>query len=337
MGTSHRKEPVLSLVGHIQQMIADLYSIPSDHRVVLGNGGSTTFWDMATCSLVEKRASLAVFGEFSRKFAKALTKAPFLEDPYVNEAEVGSACLPTLHADADTYGWVHNETSTGACVPVSRLDGASEDALMLIDATSAAGGLDADLSGIDAYYLAPQKNFSADGGLWIAVCSPAALERAERLCARDDRWVPDSLNLALAAKNSAKRQTLNTPAIATLILLASQLEWMIDLGGMTAIRERVAHSSQILYSWAENNPHTTPFVSDPRYRSPVVGTIDFDESVDASEVSAILRRNGIVDVDSYRSLKRNQLRIGMFPAVEPDDVLALTRCIDWTIDRLLDA
>ncbi len=329
MGTSHRQAPVKDVVGRIRSGLAELYDAPDGYEVVLGNGGSTLFWDVASFALVERRASIGVFGEFTSKFASSITRTPWLDEPAVTRVEPGTVVLPGV-ADADAYAWAHNETSTGATAPVRRIDGASPDALMLIDATSAAGAIPVDLAQTDAYYFAPQKAFSSDGGLWVAFLSPAAVERAERVTA--ERWVPDSLNLRLAIDNSRGNQTLNTPALATLFLMAEQIDWLLAAGGLAFAAERSGASSSHLYAWADAHPLASPFVVEP-YRSPVVGTIDFDPQVDAAALAATLRANGIVDVEPYRKLGRNQLRIGMFPAVDPDDIRALTASIDWVLEH----
>lgn len=331
MGTSHRQSGVKGLVAQIQQHLAQLYAIPGDYQVVLGNGGASFFWDAAVCSLVAERAAHGVYGEFSRKFATASRRAPFLAEPLVFESEPGTSVLPQ-GPGADVYAWAQNETSTGACAPVRRPEGIEEDALVLVDATSAAGGMAADVSQVDAYYFAPQKNFSSDGGLWFAFMSPRALERAERLTTAGGRWVPESLNLHVAAQNSAQHQTLNTPAIATLLMLGDQLCWMLGQGGLDFVTARTRDSSNRLYQWAEQHPLATPFAS-AQHRSPVVATIDFDESVDAKQLAADLRANGILDVEPYRKLGRNQLRVGCYASVDPDDVSALIACIDWLLDH----
>jgi phosphoserine aminotransferase len=331
MGTSHRQKPVKQLVGQIRTGLRELFSMPDNYEVVLGNGGTTAFWDAAACCLVRERALHLTFGEFSSKFAAVTRDAPFLEDPIVIAADPGDAPAPATDPAADSVAWAHNETSTGVQLPVTRPAG---DALVLIDATSAAGGMAVDLSDCDAYYFAPQKGFASDGGLWLALLSPAALERIERLTLErpGGRWIPESLSLATALENSVKDQTYNTPAIATLFLLADQLDWMLEHGldGMVA---RTTESSTHLYDWADQHAHATPFVADPAKRSPVVGTIDFDDEVDAAGLAATLRANGIVDVEPYRKLGRNQLRIAMYPATDPDEVRALTACIDWVLEH----
>jgi phosphoserine aminotransferase len=333
MGTSHRQKPVKSLVARVRAGLAELFSLPAGYEVVLGVGGTTAFWDAATFGLVRERALHLTYGEFSAKFADSTRGAPFLADPVVVRAEPGSAPAPAADPSCDVLAWAHNETSTGVAVPVVRPGGWTEDQLVLIDATSGAGGLPVDVSAADAYYFAPQKCFAADGGLWIALLSPAALERVARL-ADSDRWIPPFLSLSIAVDNSTKDQTYNTPALATLFLLAEQIDWMLGLGGLDACVARTADSSGRLYAWAEAASFATPFVRDPAHRSQVVGTVDFTDDVDAAAVAKVLRTNGIVDTEPYRKLGRNQLRIGMFPAVEPADVSALTACVDWVVERL---
>ncbi len=335
VGTSHRQKPVRDLVGRVRSGLRDLLSVPDDYEVALGNGGSTAFWDAATCSLVRERALHLSYGEFSAKFAACTRGAPFLADPLVIEAPPGDAPEPAADPAADVIAWAHNETSTGVMVPVTRPAGA-EGALVLIDGTSAVAGLPVDVSDTDGYYFAPQKGLASEGGLWLALMSPAALERVREISAAkpSDRWIPDFLSLRVALENSVKDQTYNTPAIATLFLLADQLEWMLERGGLGAMVARTTASSSHLYRWADAHPHASPFVSDPAKRSLVVGTIDFDDDVDAAALAAILRANGIVDVEPYRKLGRNQLRIAMYPATEPDDVRALTACIDWVLEQL---
>jgi phosphoserine aminotransferase len=333
MGTSHRQKPVKSLVARIRSGLGELFSLPAGYQVVLGNGGTTAFWDAAAFGLVRERALHLAYGEFSAKFADSTKGAPFLADPVIVKAEPGSAPEPTADPSCDVLAWAHNETSTGVAVPVVRPEAATDGQLVLIDATSAAAGLPVDVSQADAYYFAPQKGFASDGGLWIALMSPAALERVAQLAA-SDRWIPPFLSLATAVDNSEKDQTYNTPAIATLFLMAEQIDWMLGLGGLDACVARTADSSGRLYAWAEKSQFARPFVTDPAHRSQVVGTVDFDDSVDAAAVAKVLRANGIVDTEPYRKLGRNQLRIGMFPAVEPADVSALTACIDWVVERL---
>jgi len=330
MGTSHRQKPVKALVGQIRQGLRDLFSLPEGYEVALGNGGATAFWDAATFGLVRERSLHLTYGEFSSKFAKCTAGAPFLADPVVIEAEPGTAPVPQGDPSADLIAWAHNETSTGVMVAVERPADAG-DALVAIDATSGAGGLPLDASQADAYYFAPQKSFASDGGLWLALLSPAAQERIAELHA-SDRWIPDFLSLATALENSTKDQTYNTPAIATLLLLADQLDWMNGQGGLDFCVGRTTASSQELYGWAEASPYAEPFVAEEANRSLVVGTIDFSDDVDAAAVAATLRANGIVDVEPYRKLGRNQLRVAMFPAVEPGDVRALTACVDWVVE-----
>jgi len=331
-GTSHRQAPVKNLVARVRDGLRQLFSLPDGYEVILGNGGSTAFWDAAAFGLIDQRSLHLTYGEFSSKFASAAAKNPFVGDPVIIKADAGSAPKPVSDPSVDLIAWAHNETSTGVAVPVQRPQG-SGDALIAIDATSAAGGLPVNISDADAYYFAPQKNFAGDGGLWIALLSPAALARVEAI-AGAGRWVPEFLSLPIAIENSLKNQTYNTPAIATLVLLAEQIDWLRDNGGLDWATKRTADSSARLYSWAEASSFATPFVMDPALRSQVVGTIDFSDAVDAGAVAAILRANGIVDTEPYRKLGRNQLRVGMFPAVEPDDVSALTQCIDWVTERL---
>jgi phosphoserine aminotransferase len=338
MGTSHRQKPVKALVGEIRAGLADLFSLPVGYEVALGNGGATAFWDAAAFGLVRERALHLSFGEFSQKFAAVTTGAPFLKDPIKVSADPGDAPDPAsvgaaaVQGGVDLIGWAHNETSTGVMAGVTRPEGAG-GALVAIDATSGAGGLPVDIAQADAYYFAPQKSFAADGGLWVALLSPAAQERIAELHS-SERWIPEFLSLQTALENSLKDQTYNTPAVATLFLLADQVRWMLGGGGLDWCVKRTRASSAHLYGWAEQTSYTTPFVSDPANRSLVVGTIDFDESVDAAAVAATLRANGIVDVEPYRKLGRNQLRVGMFPAVETADVEALTACIDFVVEGI---
>ncbi len=334
MGTSHRQAPIKSLVAEVRAGLGELFSLPDGYEVALGNGGATAFWDAASFGLIERRALHLSYGEFSNKFAQVTAAAPHLDDPVVVKADPGDAPDPAaIEADgADAVAWAHNETSTGVMAPVVRPSGAGE-ALVLIDATSGAGGLPVDLAQADVYYFAPQKSFAGDGGLWIALLSPAAQERIAAI-AGSGRWIPAFLSLSTALENSTKDQTYNTPAVATLFLLADQIRWMLDNGGLDWCVGRARESSDHLYGWAQRSEHATPFVADPAKRSLVVGTIDFDDVVDAKLLASILRANGIVDVEPYRKLGRNQLRIGMFPAVEPDDVRALTECIDWVVERI---
>jgi phosphoserine aminotransferase len=332
MGTSHRQKPVKDLVGRVISGLEDLFSLPDGYEIALGNGGATAFWDAAAAWLVRDRSLHLVYGEFSRKFADVTSGAPFLSDPVLIDAEPGSAPTPEVREGVDVIAWAHNETSTGVMVPVERPEGAA-DALVVVDATSGAGGLPVEIAQSDVYYFAPQKAFGADGGIWLAALSPAATSRIEELDGSSDRWQPAFLSLKTALDNSRKNQTYNTPALATLLLLAEQLDWMLAGGGLDFCVERTRTSSGHLYRWAEASGFAAPFVVDPSRRSLVVGTIDFDESVDAAAVAATLRANGIVDVEPYRKLGRNQLRVGMFPAVEPSDVAALTACIDWVIEH----
>jgi phosphoserine aminotransferase len=331
MGTSHRQKPVKQLVARVRGGLKELFAAPDGYEMLLGNGGTTAFWDAASCCLVRERALHLAYGEFSAKFAAATRAAPFLRESLVIEAPAGDAPEPVADPAADVLAWAQNETSTGVMVPVVRPSG-SGDALVLIDATSGAGALAVDVSDADAYYFAPQKAFASDGGLWLALMSPAALERIEEVAA-GERWIPEFLSLKTALENSLKDQTYNTPAIATLFLLADQLDWMLEQGGLEAMVARTTESSTHLYGWAERHPHATPFVPDPAKRSLVIGTIDFDEAIDAAALAATLRANGIVDVEPYRKLGRNQLRIAMFPATDPADVRALTACIDWVLER----
>jgi phosphoserine aminotransferase len=331
-GTSHRQAPVKNLVGRVRSGVAELFSVPDGYEVILGNGGATAFWDSAAFGLIDKRSLHLSYGEFSSKFASAVAKNPFVGDPVIVKADPGGAPEPQSDPSVDVIAWAQNETSTGVAVPVQRPAG-SGDALVVIDATSGAGGLPVDITDTDAYYFSPQKNFASDGGLWLAIMSPAALARVETIAA-SGRWVPDFLSLPIAIENSLKDQTYNTPAIGTLALMAEQIDWLLGNGGLDWAVKRTADSSQRLYSWAQERPYTTPFVSDPGLRSQVVGTIDFVDDVDAAAVAKTLRANGIVDTEPYRKLGRNQLRVAMFPAVEPDDVSALTQCVDWVVERL---
>ncbi|PZF79238.1 phosphoserine transaminase [Jiangella anatolica] len=333
LGTSHRQAPVKNLVRRVREGVAALFDLPDGYEVVLSNGGTTAFWDAAAFGLVRQKAQHLSFGEFSSKFGTVTKTAPWLDEPSIVKADPGSLPAPVAEDDVDVYAWPHNETSTGVMAPVRRVAGAADDALVLIDATSGAGGLPVDASQADVYYFAPQKNFGSDGGLWIAAFSPAALARVAEIGATD-RYVPAFLDLPTAVDNSAKDQTYNTPAVATLFLLAEQLDWLNGNGGLEFAVGRTTASSSHLYSWAEKTPYTTPYVADPDARSLVVGTIDFDDSVDAAAVAKVLRANGIVDVEPYRKLGRNQLRVAMFPAVDPADVEALTACIDFVVEKL---
>jgi phosphoserine aminotransferase len=331
MGTSHRQKPVKDVVASVRRGLAELFSLPEGHEVVLGNGGSTVFWDIATFGLIEERSQHLVFGEFSSKFAEASAAAPHLEKPQRIETEPGTHPVAVADGAVDLYALTHNETSTGVAMTIERPAGAT--GLVAVDATSGAGALRWRPTDADVYYFAPQKVFASDGGLWLAVCSPAAVERIERIAA-SGRWIPASLDLLTALENSRKDQTYNTPALATLFLLDQQLQWFNGNGGLEWAAARSESSAATLYSWAEASSYATPFVIDPAKRSAVVGTIDLDDSIDAGTVSAVLRANGIVDTDAYRKLGRNQLRVGMFPAVDPDDVEALTRCVDHVVAEL---
>jgi phosphoserine aminotransferase len=333
MGTSHRQAPVRDLVQEVREGLGQLLGLPDGYEIALGNGGTTAFWESACAWLIRERSLHLTFGEFSQKFAKATATAPFLGDPIIVAADPGDAPAPTADPAADVIAWAHNETSTGVMVPVQRPADAG-DALVLIDATSGAAGLPLDASAADAYYFAPQKGLGSDGGLWLAALSPAAIARIEELDGAADRWQPEFLSLAVALDNSRKQQTYNTPALATLILLADQIEWMLGNGGLDWCVERTGRSSGHLYGWAEASDFATPFVAEEAKRSLVVGTIDFDDGVDADAVAKALRTNGIVDTEPYRKLGRNQLRIGMFPAVDPADVEALTACVDWVVDNV---
>jgi phosphoserine aminotransferase len=332
LGTSHRQKPVKSLVGRVRAGLSELFGLPDGYEVVLGNGGTTAFWDAAAFGLVRERAQHFSYGEFSSKFAAVTKGAPFLTDPIVVRAEPGSAPEIAYEAGADLVGWAHNETSTGVAIPVRRPAG-SEGALVAIDATSGAAGLPVKAEDFDVYYFAPQKSVASDGGLWLAAMSPAAIERIGEISA-SGRWVPEFLSLSTALDNSRKDQTYNTPAVATLFLLVDQIEWLLGNGGLDWAVARTRDSSDRLYEWAEETSYTTPFVKDPALRSQVVGTVDFVDEVDAAAVAKTLRANGIVDVEPYRKLGRNQLRIGMFPAIEPGDITALLSCVEWVVERL---
>jgi phosphoserine aminotransferase len=332
LGTSHRQKPVKNVVHRVREGLNSLFSLPEGYEVVLGNGGSTAFWDIATFGLIENKSQHLVFGEFSSKFAIAAKEAPFLGEPTVIKAEPGSHPEAIAEAGVDVYALTHNETSTGVAMPIKRPAG-TDGALVLVDATSAAGGLEVDAKEFDTYYFAPQKSFASDGGLWLALMSPAAIARAEKIKA-GGRWVPAFFDLGIAIENSRLDQTYNTPALMTLMLLADQIEWMNSNGGLKFAAGRSAESASKLYSWAEKTSYTTPFVTDPAMRSKVVGTINFDESIDAMAVAAALRANGIVDTEPYRKLGKNQLRVGMFPAIDPSDIDALTASIDFVVAAL---
>ncbi len=331
MGTSHRQAPVKNTVGRVREGLASLFDLPEGYEVVLGNGGATCFWDIATFGLVREKSQHLSFGEFSSKFAKAAAPAPFLAEPSVITSDPGSLPVPVAEEGVDAYAWAHNETSTAVMAPVKRVT--DDDSLVLIDATSGAGGLPVDLTEVDAYYFAPQKSFASDGGLWIAVMSPRALARAEEIGA-SGRWVPAFFDLPTAIDNSRKNQTYNTPSVATLFLMAEQLDWMNAQGGLDAMVARTTASSDALYGWAEKTAYTTPYVANPDERSLVIGTIDFDDSIDAPAIAKALRANGIVDTEPYRKLGRNQLRIAMYPAIDPADVEALTASIDYVVEWL---
>lgn len=334
LGTSHRQAPVKAVVHRVRAGLSELFALPEGYEIALGNGGSTAFWEVAVACLIEQRSAHATFGEFGAKFAAAAARAPFLAEPVVTELPVGTAGVPAATAGVDVYAWAQNETSTGAVAPVRRAAD-YDGALVLVDGTSAAGGMPVDVAHTDAYYFAPQKSFGGDGGLWLAVLSPDAIERAARVEARGDRWVPEFLSLTAAVTNSRADQTLNTPALATLVLLAEQIDWMLANGGLDWCAERTATSAGHLYSWADARDWTTPFVTDPAHRSPVVGTIDFRPEIEAATIAKTLRAHGVVDVEPYRKLGRNQLRVAMFPAVDPEDVLALSACIDHVVEQLV--
>jgi phosphoserine aminotransferase len=330
LGTSHRQAPVRNLVGQVRDGLADLFSLPEGYEIILGNGGSTAFWDIAAFGLVKEHAQHLAFGEFSAKFASVTQKAPFLGDSTIIKGEAGTLPTPSAQAGVDVYAWAQNETSTGVMAPVNRVQGADAGALVLVDATSGAGGLPLDVTEADVYYFGPQKCFASDGGLWIAAFSPAALARVEEIAA-SGRWVPDFFSLPTAISNSRLNQTYNTPAVATLALLANQIGWINDQGGLDWAVKRTTDSSSRLYAWAEATAYTSPFVADPSARSLVVGTIDFTDEVDAASVAAVLRANGVVDVEPYRKLGRNQLRVGMFPAVDPEDISRLISSIEYVV------
>ena len=334
LGTSHRQAPVRNLVGEVRNGLADLFSLPEGYEIILGNGGSTAFWDIAAFGLVRDRAQHLAFGEFSTKFGSVTQKAPFLGDPTIIKGEPGTLPTPSAEPGVDVYAWAHNETSTGVMAPVNRVKGADEGALMLIDATSGAGGLPVDIAESDVYYFGPQKCFAADGGLWLAAFSPAALARVDEIAA-SARWVPDFFSLPTAISNSRLNQTYNTPAVSTLALLSNQISWINDQGGLNWAVKRTADSSSRLYAWAEATAYTSPFVAAPSARSLVVGTVDFTDQVDAASVAAVLRANGVVDVEPYRKLGRNQLRVGMFPAVDPDDISKLISSIEYVVSQII--
>jgi len=332
LGTSHRQKPVKNVVKSVREGLNSLFSLPDGYEVILGNGGSTAFWDIATFGLIEDRSQHLVFGEFSSKFASAAKEAPFLGEPTVIKSEPGTHPAASAEAGIDVYALTHNETSTGVAMPIKRPAG-TDGALVLVDATSAAGGLEVDAKEFDTYYFAPQKSFASDGGLWLALMSPAAIARAEKIKA-SGRWIPAFFDLGTAIENSRLDQTYNTPALVTLMLLDEQIKWMNANGGLKFAAGRSADSASRLYGWAEKTSYTTPFVVDPAQRSKVVGTINFDDAIDATKVAAALRANGIVDTEPYRKLGKNQLRIGMFPAVDPADIDALTASIDFVVSNL---
>lgn len=332
LGTSHRQKAVKNVVGRVRTGLSSLFNLPEGYEVVLGNGGSTAFWDIATFGLIEKKSQHLSFGEFSSKFASAAKEAPFLDEPTVIKSEPGSHPLPVAEAGVDVYALTHNETSTGVAMPIKRPAG-TDGALVLVDATSAAGGLDVSAQEFDTYYFAPQKSFASDGGLWLALMSPAAIARVAKI-KESGRWVPAFFDLTIAIENSRLDQTYNTPAVATLMLLADQIEWMNTNGGMSFAAGRSSKSAEIMYGWAEKTSYTTPFVTDPAMRSSVVATINFDDSIDALAIAQALRANGIVDTEPYRKLGKNQLRVGMFPSIDPDDISALAQCIEYVVENL---
>ncbi|MCU1519738.1 MAG: phosphoserine transaminase [Arthrobacter sp.] len=333
LGTSHRQAPVKNLVGSVRNGLSEFFRAPEGYEVVLGVGGSTAFWDIASFGLVENKAQHLSFGEFGSKFAAATNKAPFLADSSIIKSDAGTRPAAQAEAGVDVYAWPQNETSTGVAAPVQRVAGADDGALVLVDATSAAGGLDVDVAQADVYYFAPQKNFASDGGLWLGLFSPAALERAARIKA-SDRWIPDFLDLQTAIDNSRLDQTYNTPALATLVTLDAQVQWLNSNGGLDFAAGRTADSAGRIYRWAEASDYATPFVARAEERSNVIATIDFDDSIDAAAIAKVLRANGIVDTEPYRKLGRNQLRIATFVAIEPDDVSALLECIDFVVAEL---
>ena len=330
MGTSHRQAPVRKTVGRVREGIAALFDLPEGYEVVLGNGGATAFWDIACFGLIREKSQHLTFGEFSAKFATSAKLAPWLTDPTVISSDPGSRPDAVAEEGVDAYAWAHNETSTAVMAPVRRPAGVADDALVLVDATSGAGGLPVDLRQVDTYYFAPQKSFASDGGLWLALMSPRALDRAAEIAATD-RYIPPFFDLPTAIDNSSKNQTYNTPSVATLFLMAEQLDWMNAQGGLSAMVDRTTASSDALYGWAERTAYTTPYVAEPADRSLVIGTIDFDDSIDAAQIAATLRANGVVDTEPYRKLGRNQLRVAMYPAIEPSDVEKLTAAIDYVV------
>ena len=333
LGTSHRQKPVKAQFARLKSGLTQLFSLPEGYEVVVGNGGSTAFWDIATFGLIRDRAQFLTFGEFGSKFASSAKAAPFLSDPVIVKSEPGDAPVFIAEAGIDAYCTPHNETSTGVAVRPYRPAGIDDDALVIIDATSGAGGLDVDLADVDVYYFSPQKCFASDGGLFVAILSPKAIARAEEIKS-SGRYIPPFLDLMTAIENSRLDQTNNTPALATVFLMAEQIEWFIANGGLKWTTARTAESSQLIYDWAIASPHATPFVADPEKRSGVVATIDFNDAIDATIIAKVLRNNGIVDIEPYRKLGRNQLRISVFPAVAPNDVAQLLKCIDYVIDHI---
>ena len=333
LGTSHRQDTVKYMVSRLRNGLAEMFALPDGYEIMLGNGGSTVFWDIATFGLIDRRSQHLNFGEFSSKFGQAAAAAPFLDDPVIIKSEVGTHPLPIVDDAIDTYAFTHNETSTGVSMPLVRPAGSEGKAIVLVDATSAAGGLRFDASQTDVYYFAPQKCLASDGGLWLAAVSPAAVERIEKIGA-SGRWIPESLSLTTALDNSRKDQTYNTPALATVFLAVQQVEWVNENGGLHFAASRCDRSAEIMYSWAEASSYASPFVTNPDERSHVVATIDFDDSVSADAVNKVLRANGIVDTDSYRKLGRNQIRVAMFPAIDPEDIEALTKCVDYVVENI---
>jgi phosphoserine aminotransferase len=333
LGTSHRQAGVQFMVSRLRNGLAELFALPDGYEMLLGNGGTTAFWDAATFGLVDRRAQHLTFGEFSSKFATATKAAPFLDDPVVISSAPGTHPDPVADPDVDVYAYTHNETSTGVVMPLVRPAAATDGQLVLVDATSAACGVRFDPLETDVYYFAPQKCLGSDGGLWLAACSPAAVERISRLAA-GDRWIPASLDLGIALENSRKDQTYNTPALATIYLAVQQVEWIIENGGLAWSSKRCDDSASRIYQWADASPYATPFVTDEAKRSPVVATIDIDERYDAPTISQILRANGVHDTESYRKLGRNQIRVALFPAIDPEDVSRLTRCVDHVVAAL---
>ncbi len=332
LGTSHRQDPVKNLVGDVRAGLADFFSVPDGYEVVLGNGGATMFWDVAVFSLIRDRAQHCAFGEFGAKFAAASTAAPHLGEVSLRESPPGTVIAPAAEEGIDSYAWTHNETSTGALAPVKRPEGIEEDALTIVDGTSAAGGTFVDITETDVYYFAPQKGFASDGGLWCAILSPRALARMDEI-ARSGRYIPPSLNLTHAVENSRKNQTYNTPAIATLVLMNDQIQWLRERGGMEWAAARTAESSGRIYAWAGDESHIVPYVTNPWERSPVVLTLNLVRGIRTGTIREALRDNGIVDIDPYRKLGENQLRIGTYPAVDPEDATALTNCLTWLLEE----